>query len=276
MAYTVANPENAKQTPSAGINAGQGAKQMNIKDANYYVVHGFMLNRLGLKGTALNVYAIIYGFSQDGESEFKGSRTYLCDFTGATRPTIDKALEDLTERGLITKTTERINNVAFNKYKANLDAVKNFTGCKETLQGGCKETLPNINIINNKNIIQERKGTFDLLIDKYIEATNGSAEVKDLLGEWLKVRKAKRAPLTDKAIELNLQKLDGFARESNLTVAEYLKEVISRGWQAFYPIKNYTGQKQAEQTREFKESGINKYFDDMYKGLTEEELYELL
>lgn len=233
---------------------------MEIKDANYYVVHGFMLNRLGLKGTALNVYAIIYGFSQDGESEFKGSRTYLCDFTGATRPTIDKALEELTERGLITKTTERINNVVFNKYRADLDAVKNFTGYKETLQGGCKETLHNNDIINNKNI-EERKKGFDDLIEKY---SNGDEEVKTWLGEWLKVRKAKRAPLTDKAIELNLQKLDGYAKESNLTVAEYLKEVISRGWQAFFPIKNFTAQKQAEQVKKtYTAEELNAKFDNI-------------
>ena len=62
----------------------------------------------------------------------------------------------------------------------------------------------------------------------------------------MKVRKAKRSAMTDRAIELNLNKLDELARESNLTVAGYLKEVICRGWQAFYPIKTYnTKQEQA-------------------------------
>ena len=36
-----------------------------------------------------------------------------------------------------------------------------------------------------------------------------------------------------------LEKLNRLARESNLSVNDYLKEVICRGWQAFHPIKEY-------------------------------------
>lgn len=131
-----------------------------ILDDNYFQVTGWMLNRLKLKGIALNVYAIIYGFSQDGESSFNGSRQYLCDFTGATKPTIDKALFELREMNLIIKTSKRINNVIHNEYKANLEALKVFTTCKETLppgknslQGGSKETLPNNELLYIKIII---------------------------------------------------------------------------------------------------------------------------
>ena len=131
-----------------------------ILDDNYFQVTGWMLNRLKLKGIALNVYAIIYGFSQDGESSFNGSRQYLCDFTGATKPTIDKALSELREMNLIIKTSKRINEVIHNEYKANLEALKGFTTCKETLppdknslQGGSKETLPNNELLYIKIII---------------------------------------------------------------------------------------------------------------------------
>lgn len=130
-----------------------------ILDNNYFQITGWMLNRLKLKGTALNVYAIIYGFSQDGESSFKGSRQYLCDFTGATKPTIDKALAELQEMNLIIKTSNRINDVVHNEYKVNIEVLNDFTTSKETLppsketlQGGSKETLPNNNNnINNNN-----------------------------------------------------------------------------------------------------------------------------
>ena len=53
----------------------------------------FISNLLGM--LELNIYAIIYGFSQDNGSEFTGSLQYLCDFTGATKPTIIKALKTL-------------------------------------------------------------------------------------------------------------------------------------------------------------------------------------
>lgn len=134
--------------------------ESRINDENYYQISGFMINRLGLKGVPLNVYAIIYGFSQDGASEFTGSLQYLCDFCGGvSKPTIIKALKDLTEAGFIIRREEYINSLCFPRYRVNLPLLKNFNGgSKETLtgvvknfNGGSKETLPN-NKADNKDI----------------------------------------------------------------------------------------------------------------------------
>ena len=130
--------------------------ESKIRDDNYYQISGWMINRLGLKGAKLNVFAIIYGFSQDGESEFTGSRQYLSDFINASKPTVDKALSELCDDDYLIKTTKIINNVTFNTYKANLPVVKKLCeGSKETLppsketcEGGSKETLP-----NNKSLV---------------------------------------------------------------------------------------------------------------------------
>ena len=124
-----------------------------MNDENYYQISGWMINKLKLKGIELNVYAIIYGFSQDGESEFKGSLKYLTEFTGGTsKPTLIKALKDLTEKRFIIRREEIINKVKFNRYRANLPLLKEFDGGgKETLQGGGKETLPNNELLDNKN-----------------------------------------------------------------------------------------------------------------------------
>lgn len=132
-----------------------------IQDNNYFQISGWMLNRLKLKGTDLQIYAIIYGFSQDCESEFTGSLQYLCDFTGTSRTTVIKALKSLVEKEFIIKTENNINGVIFNRYKANLQVVKKLYGgsketlqggSKETLHGGSKETLHNNKYINNKDI----------------------------------------------------------------------------------------------------------------------------
>ena len=87
-----------------------------------------------------------------------------------------------------------------------------------------------------KTARRQPKASFDELIKQY---SKGDPEVEHLLGEWLKVRKAKRAAMTDYAIELNLKKMDALAAESCMSVTEYLKEVICRGWNAFYAINNY-------------------------------------
>lgn len=138
--------------------------ESKLKDENYYQIQGWMINRLGLKGITLSVYAIIYGFSQDGENEYTGSLQYLCDFTGGTsKPTIIKALKELVEKKYIFRREEYINGVQFNKYKVNLPLLKNFnggskeilTGTVKEFNGGSKETLPN-NKEYNKSFDNEK------------------------------------------------------------------------------------------------------------------------
>lgn len=101
-------------------------------------------------------------------------------------------------------------------------------------------------------VLKERKedktkaqNSFDEIFKNYTQ----NEETLQLLGEWLKVRKAKRAALTDKSITLNLQKLDKLASESNLSVNAYLEEAIRRGWASFFPIKNENTKKQEEPQR---------------------------
>ena len=69
------------------------------------------------------------------------------------------------------------------------------------------------------------------------------SEIRELLQEWLKVRKSKRAAMTNRAIELNLNKLEKLAMESRMNLIEYLEEVIARGWASFYKINNYDNPK---------------------------------
>jgi hypothetical protein len=131
-----------------------------MKDENYYQVSGWMVSKLGLKGHKLSVFAIIYGFCQDGESVFKGSKKYLCEWLGVSKPTVQKCLLELTEEGLIDRFEKIENSVTFHRYKINEQGVvkklyppsKNFTGGgKESLLGGGKESLPHNNRIDNTN-----------------------------------------------------------------------------------------------------------------------------
>lgn len=61
------------------------------------------MNDLKLKGIDLLIYAIIYGFSQDGSSVFSGSIRYLQDWTNASRRAVQMSLKSLCDRGLIKK-----------------------------------------------------------------------------------------------------------------------------------------------------------------------------
>ena len=73
-----------------------------MKDGNYYTVYGWMLNQLKLKGTKLQVFAVIYGFSRK-EKACSGSLQYLAEATGCTKQTVLNALQALEEKHYIRK-----------------------------------------------------------------------------------------------------------------------------------------------------------------------------
>lgn len=108
-----------------------------IKDESYYVVQGWMRNRLQLKGNDLIVYALVYSFSQDGKSEFKGSLQYLTDFAGASERTIRRILDGLEAQGLIKKIDRNASTGLTNAYKCTpLDEIESRGG------GADKMTAP--------------------------------------------------------------------------------------------------------------------------------------
>ena len=86
----------------------------NNKD--YLIIQGWMINELNLSGNDLMTYALIFGFSKDGESEYTGSLNYLCDWLKCTRKTAIKSLQYLVDNKLIKKTSVTVNNVTFNRY----------------------------------------------------------------------------------------------------------------------------------------------------------------
>ena len=138
--------------------------ESRVKDDNYFMVSGWMLNRLNLKGAALQVFAIIYGFSQDGEGSFTGSLQYLCDFTNTSKHTVIKALKELVDKNYVTKTENTINGVQFNTYKTNAPVVQKLHypsaetapgGSAEVALGGSAETAPNNISLDNKEKISK-------------------------------------------------------------------------------------------------------------------------
>jgi hypothetical protein len=213
---------------------------------NFIALQGFMITDLKLKGNELIIYACIYGFSQAENQVFSGSLQYLADWTNSTKQGVIKCLKSLIEKGYIHKAEKHINGVKFCEYYA----TKFNTPMQQSLTGGMQQSLPNnidINIISKNKEKKESKGSFNDIIVEYAKTLDYEirAEVTDLLIEWLKVRKAKRAALTDRAIQINIDKLNALAAQSGMNIPAYLREVICRGWAAFYPINTYGNSKPA-------------------------------
>ena len=182
-----------------------------IKDTNYLVIQGFMVNDLNLKGNELLVYAIIYGFSQDEEQRFNGSLQYLADWTNSTKQGIIKNLKSLVEKGLIVKEESKFKGLNIVEYYS----TKFNGGIKQSLMGGIKQSLTN-NIVNN-NIYYNNK------------------ELNDLFLEYLELRVKLKCKNTDRAITLLLNELNKY---DDYTKIEMLNNSIMNSWKSVYPIKN--------------------------------------
>jgi len=100
-----------------------------MENTNYITIQGWMVKELKLKGNELLTFALIYGFTQDGESRFQGSCAYIADWLGSSRQTALNMLNLLTNKGLIIRNEKTVNGLKVCDYAVNyaiLATVQNF------------------------------------------------------------------------------------------------------------------------------------------------------
>ena len=164
------------------------------------------------------------------------SNAYIADFCHCSENKVSEAVTKLSRFGYIA-------NAGFNGRSRILKSclTKNVRQGHKKCEAASQKTghINNSDYNSDYNKDKRQQAGFDNLIISYTEREIDEperAEVIDLLREWIKARKAKRAAMTAKAIELNLGKLRTCVKASGLSFADYLREVIRRGWAAFYPL----------------------------------------
>ena len=223
-----------------------------IKNENFIAIQGFMVKELELTGNELIAYALVYGFSQDDESEFKGSLNYVAEWLNCSRTTAFNLLNKLADDGFIKKTEKTINGVKFCNYSAvkpddeELKKIKlrkqirkekekterssrklntcskNYNGCSKKLNEGVQKVdTHNNNIDNIKDNISETIGEVHT-------STNIDGEVHTSVSEKQTARVTRQ--------DMQAKKDDIFYRFSeicdnnieNKTVGEVVKNAFCR------------------------------------------------
>lgn len=231
-----------------------------MRDDNYILIPGWAVNHLRLKGNDLMVYSIIFGFSQDGESEFTGSIQYLCDCLGVSKPTIINSLKSLVSKEYLIKRSESVNGVVFNRYKISLRVVKNlYGGSKESLLRGSKESLlnntNNTNTINNKQSDTSRRSLFSKektdtadksKVEKFVLACHiisdefeFDSKVSDKLVDFFRMLGQQGAFLPEVTIRAQLEELYSFKASEQITI---VSDTIRSGWRSL----RYAAEKSAK------------------------------
>lgn len=111
-----------------------------FKIENYITVPGFAVVELQLSGNELLCYSLIYGFTQDDETEFRGSLNYVASALNVTKQNAKKIIDRLIERGLIEKRELYFSGVKFCHYVAKRYGVaEKATGRCRNSNGGVAE-----------------------------------------------------------------------------------------------------------------------------------------
>ena len=183
------------------------------------------MREMGLKGNELIVFAVINGFSQNGNGSFHGSLAALQEMCGiSSRHTIIDILKSLMDKGLINKTEVTLNGVKNISYSV---CAKNAQGGVQKLHRGCAENahiyIKDINISPTE--INNNKGKrFDF--KKSLIEIGVSPEVAE---DWMQVRKAARATNTETAFNRIKHEIE----KSGLSANECITIAVSRSWRGF-------------------------------------------
>jgi DNA-binding Lrp family transcriptional regulator len=190
----------------------------------YYVTFRWMTAELGLKGSELQVYALIHGFSQGEQGCYFGSLQHIADVCGFSKNTAQNALKALVDKGLLKKQKVTINNVEMCQYTARSKAIPKIGTPYQNLGGSIPKIgmggIPKIGTNNNTPSDNKKdKGETPLSLpfssQKFIDTWNALCEEK----EWKKK--------TRNALQLALNKLGRYHEDFAI---ELIEKTIAGGW----------------------------------------------
>ena len=223
-----------------------------MENTDFLNIQGWMINELNLKGNELIIYALIYGFTKDGVSEFRGSRQYMADWTNSSVRSVQNVVNSLVNKGMIEKNNHinKYGSLETSGYKAinvpKLSSEKSSSPLeKKVHEGSEKSSHNNIdnNISNNIDDIKEKnikKETVNSIIAEYTE----NKDLQDALHDFVDMRTKMRKPLTPRAMKLSLNKLTELALD-DVTKIAIVNQSIMYNWLTFYKLQNNNnGQRQ--------------------------------
>jgi hypothetical protein len=131
-------------------------------------------------------------------------------------------------------------------------AAQTATGAAQTASGCCsnsnrgaaqtasKDTSISNTSIRNSSSKKERKKASPESFDSIIKEYTDDGTMQETLGEFLKMRQRIKKPMTNRALELLLKKLDKMGGESTALKVDILNQSILNSWQDVYELKQET------------------------------------
>lgn len=222
-----------------------------IQETDYNSIQGWMYH-LGLNSIAeISAYSIVYGFSKDGSSEFKGSISYIQEWLLCSRPTAIKIMKSLEDKGLVIKRQIDVNGVIFNRYSVNLEVVKKFNYLSNNFTGGSKEILPNIEYNNINEESTHFVHTKEKTDTSNFDLTFIRPDYANCVLEWLThKKKIKKGYKTEAGIRKMYNALFQMSHGDSSVAQMIIDQSIANNWDGLFPLKTVTATMSKTQQQE--------------------------
>ena len=104
---------------------------------------------------------------------------------------------------------------------------------KDKLEETIVDSCSSIEKEEDKNNKKKKKSEFDIFIEEYTE----NLKLKETIYEFIKMRKAIKAPMTSNALKLMLRKLDNISNNDDEKI-EIINNSILNSWKGIFPLKS--------------------------------------
>ena len=214
----------------------------NVNKSYYAVLPATVRYDKGLSPNAKLLFAEVTALCND-EGYCWASNQYFATLYGVEKRTIQRWIDSLIEKKYIKKQLiYQTNSKKLDKRLLYLGDDKNVTThvTKMSPPHDKNVTTPvtKMSPIILKNNIKTNNKKKNIKKEK-IESYSSNKELVDALLEFVEMRKQNKKPMTDRAVDLILKKLDGMAsndREKLIIV----NQSIEHGWLSFYPVNKQT------------------------------------
>lgn len=214
------------------------------KTQNYTVISNYHFQEKDMSLKAKGLLSLMLSLPDDWDYSISG----LVAICKESKTSIQSTLKELEEFGYLARTRVQNSKGQFEYIYDIFEKPQEKKPRPENLctDNQCTENMPqlNTNKQNTKDIKKVSKAcedekpapdknkSFDSLINAYSE----NEELRSELKEHLKTRKAKKAAMTNRAIELSLEKLDKLSNNDAEKI-QIVQNAIMNGWTTFYPLK---------------------------------------
>lgn len=150
------------------------------KRNDYIVIQEPMISTLGLSGVSLLVFAVIHGFTKDGEQRYRAFPEDLMKWTGASERSVKAVLKTLLDRGYINRS-----KVVY-RGKSTFEYWTNYEELLERVSSGGS--------LGPYNLYESRKGAETAPLEKVQNLHPSDAETAPVKVQKLHCKGAETAP----------------------------------------------------------------------------------